>query len=337
LDERVRAWKGATGNDIEAIVGDMSDGDLVHDVVNRTQPRAIVHCAGQAAAPFSMLDREHAVATQRNHVIGSLNLMYAVRSHCPDAHLIKVGSMGAYGTPNFDIEEGTLEVEHRGRFDRVPFPTRPTSFHHLAQAHESANYRFGAECWGMRVTELKTGVVYGVDTEESNTHENLSTAFHYDGVFGTVLNRFCAQAAAGVPLTVYGEGRNKTAILELADALQGVALALENPPGRGEFRVLNHFTEVFSIGEMADAVRRAARGLGLDAAIESIPNPRFEKAEYHFNPRNGHLRALGLRPTLLSDSITRLIARVGQYRERIDRGVISPTITWKPGGARDNG
>jgi UDP-sulfoquinovose synthase len=333
LAERIEAWRAASGAAIDAFVGDMCDGTFMDDVLNQTRPDAIVHCAGQAAAPFAMLDREHAIETQRCHVAGSLSLLYAMQARCPDAQLIRIGAMGDYGTPNFDIEEGDIEMQHNGRHDRVPFPSRPSSFQHLAQAHESANYRFGAGAWGLRVTELKTGVVYGWRTAECAENDKLAPAYYYDAVFGSVLNRFCAQAAAGVPLTVYGEGRNKLAIINLANALQAAALAIEYPAGRGEFRVMNNFAEVFSVGELAAAVQRAAGKLGVDVGIDHVPNPRIEKPEYYYHPKCAHLRALGLQPIQLSDTITQQIAGLLPHKTHIRHEGIAPTVRWIPAAA----
>ena len=166
----------------------------------------MVHFAEQRAAPYSMIDRKHAVFTQVNNVVGTLNLLFAIREFRPDCHLVKLGTMGEYGTPNIDIEEGYITIEHNGRKDVLPFPKQPGSFYHLSKVHDSHNIMFACRIWGLRATDLNQGVVYGTVTDEMALDEALINRFDYDEVFGTVLNRFCAQAAVGHPLTVYGKG-----------------------------------------------------------------------------------------------------------------------------------
>src|SRR5207302_9459050 len=191
--------------------------------------------------------RGRAVQTQRNNVLGTLNVLHALTKYVPEAQLVKLGTMGEYGTPNIDIEEGWLDVELNGRSDRLPFPKMPGSFYHLSKVHDSHNIHFACRVWGLAATDLNQGVVYGIATDETELHPELRTSFHYDAVFGTALNRFCAQAVAGVPLTVYGAGGQKRGFLNIRDTLECVRLAAENPAERGEVRVFNQFTEVFSV------------------------------------------------------------------------------------------
>ncbi len=194
-----------------------------------------------------MIDREHAVYTQVNNVVGNLNVMYAIQETDPDIHLVKLGTMGEYGYPNIDIEEGFIEITHKGRTDVLPYPKQPGSFYHLSKVHDSSNIMFGCRIWGLRATDLNQGIVYGQSTKETDVDPLLATRFDYDGVFGTVLNRFCVQAVTGHPLTVYGAGGQTRGMLNIRDTLACVTLALENPADRGEFRVFNQFTESFSV------------------------------------------------------------------------------------------
>src|SRR5207237_297145 len=237
-------------------------------------PDAVVHVAEQRAAPYSMIDREHAVFTQTNNVVGTLNLLFALKDLRPDCHLVKLGTMGEYGTPNIDIEEGYIEIEHRGRRDVLPFPKVPGSIYHLSKVHDSHNIHFACRTWGLAATDLNQGVVYGITTDETELDPELHTSFHYDAVFGTAPNRFCAQAVAGVPLTVYGSGGQKRSFLNIRDTLECVRLAVENAAEPGEYRVFNQFTEVFSVLELAELVAAAAGKLCLDARIEHLENPR---------------------------------------------------------------
>nr|MBA2514909.1 NAD-dependent epimerase/dehydratase family protein [Solirubrobacterales bacterium] len=235
LDERIAAWKAVSGKEIAMHEGAIEDADFLEGVVTGFKPEAIVHYGEQPSAPYSMQSRETAVETQQTNVIGNLNLLFAMRDHVPDAHLVKLGTMGEYGTPNIDIEEGYIEIEHKGRKDLLPFPKLPGSLYHLSKVHDSHNIHFACRIWGLRATDLNQGVVYGVETEESVADERLVTRFDYDQYFGTVLNRFCVQAVIGHPLTVYGEGGQTRGFLNIRDTLQCVELAVLNPADLGNF------------------------------------------------------------------------------------------------------
>ncbi len=243
LDRRVAAWERLTGRRIDAFVGDLIDPGFTRELIARFEPDAIVHFAEQRSAPYSMIDQAHAVYTQTNNVIGTLNVLYAIAEVDPAIHLVKLGSMGEYGTHNIDIEEGWLDVTHNGRTDRVLYPKRPGSFYHLSKVHDSHNIEFGCRIWGMRATDLNQGVVYGADTEQTKLDPRLQTRFDYVGVFGTVLNRMVIQAVLGHPLTVYGNGSQTRGLINIVDTVECIRLACENPADRGEFRVFNQMTE----------------------------------------------------------------------------------------------
>ncbi|HEV2790280.1 MAG TPA: NAD-dependent epimerase/dehydratase family protein, partial [Solirubrobacterales bacterium] len=283
LDERIAAWREVSGDQIRSYVGAVEDGDFLDEVVAETRPEAIVHYGQQASAPFSMLSRERAVETQHANVIGNLNLLFSMRDHVPDAHLVKLGTMGEYGQPDIDIEEGYITIQHKGREDTLPYPKLPGSLYHCSKVHDSTNIHFACRTWGLRATDLNQGVVYGVETEETARDERLLTRFDYDELFGTVLNRFCVQAVIGHPLTVYGAGHQTRGFLNIRDTLACVELAALNPAERGEFRVFNQFTEEFSVGQLAEMVADAAGKLGIETRIEHLPNPRVEKEEHYYN------------------------------------------------------
>src|SRR6478736_1845837 len=257
LPERVGAWRELTGREIGVTLGDLTDWDVVETVFDGFQPEAVVHYGEMPSAPYSMKDREHAVFTQTNNVVNTLNVLFAIEAFAPDAHLVKLGTMGEYGTPNIDIEEGFIEIEHNGRTDTLPFPKLPGSFYHLSKVHDSHNIHFACRVRGLRATDLNQGVVYGIETEETALDERLCTRFDYDEIFGTALNRFCVQAVIGHPLTVYGKGGQTRGFLNIRDTLACVELAVTNPAGRGEFRVFNQFTEQFTVAELAALVREA--------------------------------------------------------------------------------
>src|SRR5262245_293081 len=257
LPERLRVWKAITGLHIPVFSGDVTDHDFLTAVVCEVRPDAVVHFAEQRAAPYSMIDRRHAVFTQVNNVVGTLNLLFALREHAPDCHLVKLGTMGEYGTPNIDIEEGYLTIEHNGRRDVLPYPKQPGSFYHLSKVHDSHNIMFTCKTWGLRATDLNQGVVYGTMTDEVALDEALINRFDYDDVFGTVLNRFCVQAAIGQPLTVYGKGGQTRGFLDIRDTVRCIEIACHNPAAKGECRVYNQFTEQFSIMDLARLVEAA--------------------------------------------------------------------------------
>ena len=296
LDERVAAWKEVSGNDIRVFEGSMEDAAFVDGVIEETLPEAIVHYAEQPSAPYSMKSREAAVETQYTNVIGTLNLLFTMRDRVPDCHLVKLGTMGEYGTPNIDIEEGFIEIEHNGRKDTLPFPKMPGSLYHLSKVHDSHNIHFACRIWGLRATDLNQGVVYGIETDESARDERLLTRFDYDEYFGTVLNRFCVQAVIGHPLTVYGEGGQTRGFLNIRDTLQCVELAVANPADLGEYRVFNQFTEQFSVSELAALVRESAGHAGIDVEIKRFPNPRVEAESHYYNATHTKLMDLGLEP-----------------------------------------
>jgi len=330
LSNRLNVWRELTGNSIDSFVGDVTDYDFISSMLREFEPEALVHFAEQRSAPYSMIDRKHAVFTQVNNVVGTLNLLFALREFYPDCHLIKLGTMGEYGTPNIDIEEGYITIEHNGRKDLLPFPKQAGSFYHLSKVHDSHNMMFCCRVWGLRATDLNQGVVYGTMTEETALDEALINRFDYDEVFGTVLNRFCAQAAIGHPLTVYGKGGQTRGFLDIRDTVRCVEIACLNPPGRGECRVFNQFTEQFSVLELAEMVQSAGTKLDLEVEIDRLPDPRVEAEEHYYNAKHSKLIDLGLQPHYLSESLLDSLMNIAiQYRDRVDTSLIMPRVNWR--------
>jgi UDP-sulfoquinovose synthase len=327
LRTRVKAWKEVTGADIVAFHGDLCDADVTYEAIRDFRPESIVHFAEQRAAPYSMIDRKHAVYTQTNNIVGTLNVMYAVGELDRDIHIVKLGTMGEYGQPNIDIEEGWLEVEHKGRTDRVLYPKRPGSFYHLSKVHDSHNLEFGCRIWGLRVTDLNQGVVYGQQTEQTVLDPRLETRLDYDAVFGTVLNRFAIQAVLGLPLSVYGGGSQTRAFLDIRDTVRCIELACENPADAGEFRVFNQATEQFSLDELAKLVANSFPG---GAEVEHIDNPRVEKENHYYNFVHTALESLGLEPHLLGDTLlTSMYGIIENHKDRVDLELLTPTVRWR--------
>ncbi len=330
LEERAAVFQQKTGNKVAVQVGDVGDEATIRGLLSSFRPEAIVHYGEQPSAPFSMIDAKHAILSQANNVLGTLQLAFAMHDLTPDAHLIKLGTMGEYGTPNIDIEEGYLDIEHNGRRDRLPFPKSPGSFYHLSKVHDSHNLMLATKLWNLRVTDLNQGVVYGTETEETVLDPKLATSFHYDGWFGTVINRFVTQVVAGEPITLYGTGGQKRAFLNIRDTLQCVEISATHPAAPGEFRVFNQFTESFTVQELGNLVIEAAQPLGFKAQAKEIPNPRMELEGHHYNPKNSGLVALGMKPRLLTTEVLQqMIQSVASHKDRIDRRVIMPTVKWR--------
>src|SRR6266571_88343 len=333
LAVRVRAWRELTGQRIETFVGDLTDPEFTSGIVREFHPEAVVHFAEQRSAPYSMIDRRHAVYTQANNIVGTLNLLYAIAETDPDIHLVKLGTMGEYGTPNIDIEEGWLTVNHHGRSDRMLYPKRPGSFYHLSKVHDSHNIEFTCRVWGLRATDLNQGIVYGQQTPQTARDPRLATRFDYDAIFGTVLNRFVILAALGQPLTVYGDGGQTRGLIDIRDTAECIRLAAENPPARGEFRVFNQMTESMSVLDIAKLVA----DLHPDVVdVEHLDNPRVEAEQHYYKVTHTGLVELGLQPHLLSDTLlTSLYAIADRYKHRADLAALRPTVNWRRAGIDD--
>ena len=330
MTQRLNTWRERSGKEIGMYVGDVTDHDFLAQTINETQPEAVVHFAEQRSAPYSMIDRKHAVSTQVNNVVGTLNLLFALQEFAPDCHLVKLGTMGEYGTPNIDIEEGYITIEHNGRKDHLPFPKQPGSFYHLSKVHDSHNIAFACRIWGLRATDLHQGVVYGTLTDETALDEALINRFDYDEVFGTVLNRFCVQAAVQHPLTVYGKGGQTRGYIDIRDTVRCIELACLNPAGRGECRVFNQFTEQFTVLQLAHMVQSVAKKMGMNVAIDHLPDPRVELEEHYYNAKHSRLADLGLKAHLLSDSLLDSLLNISvQYRDRIDPSLFMPQVNWR--------
>jgi UDP-sulfoquinovose synthase len=328
LAVRVRAWHEITGQRIETYVGDLTDAEFTYAMLRSFRPDTVVHFAEQRAAPYSMIDRKHAVYTQTNNVVGTLNLLYAIAEIDPAIHLVKLGTMGEYGTPNIDIEEGWLTVNHNGRSDRMLYPKRPGSFYHLSKVHDSHNIEFTCRVWGLRATDLNQGIVYGQQTDETVRDDRLATRFDYDAVFGTVLNRFVILAALGEPLTVYGDGGQTRGLIDIRDTVECIRLAAENPAERGEFRVFNQMTEAMSVLDIAKLVADLHPNV---VEVEHLSNPRVELESHYYKVAHSGLVGLGLHPHLLSDTLLTSLYRIAdRYKHRADPAALRPTVNWRP-------
>jgi UDP-sulfoquinovose synthase len=335
FQDRVKIWNKNQKNQIKYLVTDLLNYKTLCEILSDFRPETIIHYAEQPSAPYSMADREKAVYTQHNNVIGNLNLLFAIKKYCPDSHLIKLGTMGEYGTPNIDIEEGWLKVKHNGREDRVLYPKKPGSFYHLSKVHDSANIEFACRIWGIRCTDLNQGFVYGITTKEIELDfENLSTAFHYDSIFGTIINRFITQMTIQEPMSVYGNGTQKRAFLNIQDTINCVQIASDNPAEKGEFRVFNQFTEFCSLNEMANKIKKFGDQNNLNPEISHVSNPRIEEEDHYYNPKNTSLISLGLKPIEFNEKeIDKIFKVVLKHKNKVNKETLDPNngIKWNLG------
>ena len=278
-----------------------------------------------------MIDREHAIYTQSNNVLGNLNVLYAIKEFNPDCHLIKLGTMGEYGTPNIDIEEGYLEIEHKGRKDTFLYPKRPGSFYHLTKVHDTNNIYFAVRSWKIRATDLNQGVVYGVNTKETKMDPILANRFDYDGIYGTVLNRFIIQAANGLPMSVYGEGGQTRGFINIEDTVRCIELAALNPADKGELRIYNQMTEQFSVLDLANKVKEVAKEyFDIEAEIQHVENPRVEQEQHYFNAVITKLKDLGLDSHLLTKEVIKDIFQLAMDNsDRIKENNVMNSPSWR--------
>lgn len=330
LIQRTQIWEEVSGGKVEVAIGDVTDYEFLLNIFKEFKPEAVIHFAEQPSAPYSMLGYKEARFTLVNNLISTLNVIYCVKEVNPDCHIIKLGTMGEYGTPNIDIPEGWIEIEFRGRKDKFLFPRAAGSLYHTTKIQDTDLLWFYVRTWGLRVTDLMQGPVYGIETEESRLDERLMPNFHYDEIFGTVLNRFVVQAVAGYPLTVYGKGDQKRGFLNIKDTMQCIYLSLMNPAQRGELRIFNQFTEVFSVNDLAEKVKRVGEKLGYKVKIEHLENPRTEKDDHYYNPDHTGLLELGLKPHYLTDEVLEgFFYVVEKYKDRINIKAIFQGVKWK--------
>lgn len=329
LIQRAKIWEEVTGKKIEVHIGDITNYEFLLSVFKKSNPDTLIHYAEQPSAPFSMMDRNRSAFTIQNNLISTLNIVYAVKEVNPDCQIIKLGTMGEYGTPDIDIEEGWIEIKHKSRKDTFLFPRQASSLYHTTKIQDTDLLWFYVRTWGLRVTDLMQGPVYGIYTDESKRDERLLTHFNYDEVFGTVINRFIVQAIAGYPLTIYGNGGQTRGYLNLMDIMQCVYLSAMQPAGQGELRIFNQVTEVFSVNELAANVQSAAKKLGYEVNINNMENPRKEKEEHYYNPKYTGLLEIGLKPHYLTDEVLEdLFKAVEKYKENINRNAIFRGVKW---------
>ncbi len=329
LVDRGGIFRSVSDLDIQVDIGDVTDYRTLSKVFQEFQPEAVIHYAEQPSGPYSMMGYDEARLTLNNNVTSTMNVIYAVMEHAPNCQIVKIGTMGEYGTPNIDIEEGWLEVEHKGRKQKFLYPRQTGSLYHTTKIMDTDLLWFYVRTFDLAVTDLMQGPVYGLSTAESDQDERLLPNFHYDDIFGTVVNRFLVQAVVDVPLTVYGKGGQVRGYLNLIDTMQCVYLAATKSAAPGELRILNQLTETFSVNELADKVQQAGKVVGLNVQIKSIENPRKEPEDHYYNPVNSGLLELGLEPHYMTeDVLVAMLKKVMAHKERIDINKIMPRVKW---------
>lgn len=330
LHRRAQLWKEYSGKEISVCIGDICDWSFISEVFSNFRPDAVIHYAEQPSAPYSMMNRHASSLTIQNNLMTTFHVLQCVHDFCPECHIVKLGTMGEYGTPNIDIEEGWIDIEYKGRKQKFLYPRQASSLYHTTKIMDTDLIWFYVRMWNLRCTDLMQGPVYGIQTYESQDKENLFTFFNYDELFGTVINRFVTQAVAGYPLTVYGKGGQIRGYLNIKDTLQCVQLSLLNPAAQGELRIFNQFVETFSVNELAQRVHDCGKLFGIDVKINQLPNPRIEAEDHYYNPAHSGLLQLGLKPHYLNEQeLGSLFEVVICHKKEIQRDAIFRNVTWR--------
>lgn len=342
LAERAAVWYRLTGKEIKVVIADLSDAEVMRSLFTGTIiyswainsfftgiPETVVHFAEQPSAPYSLINYKYANITLTNNLLVTNNLMFAVKDFSPQTHIIKLGTMGEYGTPDIPIEEGWLTVQHKGREETFLFPRQASSLYHTSKIMDTDLLWFGVRMWGLLVTDLMQGPVYGISTDESLIDDRLRTLFNYDEIFGTVINRFLAQVLVGHPLTVYGKGEQTRGYIDIRDTLQCIMISQEKPAQPGELRIFNQITETFSVNELACKIQAVGVECGYNVEIDHIVNPRIEAEEHYYNPTYQGLLELGIQPHYLSnESLKEMFYEIGQYAGNIRKETIFRGVQW---------
>ncbi|MFP4040985.1 MAG: NAD-dependent epimerase/dehydratase family protein, partial [Desulfosudaceae bacterium] len=342
LVERAKIWQEKTGREIKVVIGDLTRPEIMRGLFEGRMdyawardkqwpgiPETVIHYAEQPSAPYSLLNHHYANITLTNNLLVTNNLMFALRDFARETHVIHVGTMGEYGTPDIDIEEGWLEITHKGRSDTFLFPRQASSLYHTTKIMDTDLMWFAVRMWDLRITDLMQGPVYGFETEETGGDARLNTIFNYDEIFGTIINRFVTQAVVGYPLTVYGQGGQTRGYLNINDTLQCVHMARQTPARAGELRIFNQIMETFSVNELAEKVRDVGRRLGYEVAVQNLENPRREAEEHYYNPTYQGLIDIGVTPHYLTDEVLeRFFAAVEAHRANIRTDVMFRGVKW---------
>jgi nucleoside-diphosphate-sugar epimerase len=321
MKERIEAAKEYGFNNIDFIQGDLTDRHIVTKLISKHNPEVILHLAAQPSAPYSNMNGEKANYTQMNNVLGTLNLLWALRDNkLLESHFIETTTTGIYGAPNLNIPEGFIEaIDRKGNRDMLPFPNIASSWYHVMKGFDAVNMWLMNIQTGMPITDVRTSIVYGVDTEETKEDKRLATRFDIDFYFGTLFNRWCAMMIVGHPLTIYGSGRQIKPFISLEDATQSIVNIVKRG-NNGEYRVYNQLVEFVRIKDLATELNDAAKKvIGEKPGLNYIPNPRKEKeeSEYTFE-NNKFLEILGNpKNPRMADKLSEIIEKLNKHSDRI--------------------
>lgn len=332
MKERVESYEKITGqNNLEFVFADARDPETVDRIFAKYLPSSVVHLAQQRSAPFSMIDQEHALYSQLNNIATNMNIVHALARHTPSAHLLKMGSMGEYGTPGIEISEGEMEVERKGRTAKIMFPPAGQSWYHLSKIFDTFNVKLANKLFGLTATDIMQGVVYGVRVDET-VDDALATRFDFDSNWGTVINKYVVQSVLLNKLLIYGKGKQKRGFLSLYDSINCLTLLLENPPAKGEYRIVNQLDEIYDTLELARKVQAIGKEFGIEAELESIENPRVEKEEHYYEVEHNVLPSLGFkREKELDRVLFEIFEAVIKNKERAEgmENLVYPNVSWK--------
>jgi UDP-sulfoquinovose synthase len=259
----------------------------------------VIHFGEQRSAPYSMIDDYTRNYTVDNNLIGTHNICSALVRESPQTHLIHLGTMGVYGyNKEFGpIPEGYLDVQIKStrKSADILYPANPGSIYHLTKCLDQLVFQFYHKNWGLRITDLHQGIVWGFQTELTASHKSLTNRFDYDGIYGTVLNRFVVQALNDHSLSVYGTGGQTRAFINIEDTGNCVLIAANNPPEKlDQVRIFNQVAETKNVLELARTISEIT-----GAKIEHLDNPRKELAENELEVGATGLKSLGFKPILL--------------------------------------
>lgn len=291
MQERIEAARQHLGVDIEFREMDLLDRDALFAWIREIRPESIVQFAEIPSAPYSMADVDKAVNTIQNNVVGTLGLLFGVRDHAPEASIIKLGTMGEYGSPLtgrplFEgLFPGDAVLQYQGQewsLGGELTPRDPVSFYHVSKVQGTFSVYEACKYWWLRSYDVMQGVIYGNWSDELQAHPDLNTRFDIDEWWGTVVNRFVAQASIGMPLTIYGSGNQMRGYITLRDAMQCITRLIAAPPDPGQYDVVNQVTDVFSVLQIAQMVATIGREFGLDVEVQRIENPRVESEEHPY-------------------------------------------------------
>ena len=342
LVERAIIWNKKTDNEIKVVVCDLAEPENMRKLfsedceytwaINKDYsgiPDSVIHFAEQPSAPFSQRSHKDADFTLVNNLRVTNNLIWTVRDFSPDTHIIKLGTMGEYGTPNIDIEEGWINIKHKGRSDKFLFPRQASSIYHTTKIMDTDLLWFAVRTWNLKVTDLMQGPVYGIETNESTIDKRLRTFFNYDEIFGTVINRFIVQAVIGHPLTIYGNGTQTRGYLNIIDTLSCIDVAEKNSPKNGNLSIYNQIVELFSVTELAQIVKKVGDSRGYKVKIQKIKNPRVEKEKHYYNPKFQGLKDIGLKPNYLNENfLNNFFNIIEENKELIKKDIIFKGVHW---------